>query len=310
MNTDWIDVNLDYLGDRLGPALRLATTTDFTPSPQLYDALFRASRFEFLIRQLCAHAGISIVPEVEVVGDSDVPLFDLQAGLRFSEKEIDAGGDYREVAPLSPKIRVGASHLRRPRSFCRICAHELAHHVLRSKLVRAPSEHEGEMLTDLAAVYVGFGKMVLNAAVDTGTASAKEPIHLSEKGVAYLGYPLLSYAYYVCQAKRGVGKRDMYSSLEGPCVRQVRAFTYHHGCERNWWTVVLELLGIAPALPQTDGIATYQGAWRLDENRYRVVACPRCGARARIPKSDKRLEVTCPKCRRVFLVEFRYKQQH
>jgi len=322
MNKDWVKLNLAHLRVELSRALPLELTTEFTPSASLYDALFRATDFTFLLRQLCEHVHIPTVPQVEVVGDSDVPLLDLQAGLKFSKKEIHSAGQYRSDTSLSSKITVGASYLRRPRAFCGICAHELAHHLLRSKSIMALSEHEGEMLTDLVAVYMGFGKLMLNGAVDTGTAYAQEPIHLAAKGVAYLGYPLLSYAYYLCQTMRGPGEEDMYGSLEGPCVDHVRAFSYHHGrgvnhcCERKtrWWAVALYyLVGIGPspapsppALPETDGTASYQGAWRLDMNRYKMVACPQCGARLKIPKSDKRLEVTCPNCRRVFLVAYRY----
>jgi hypothetical protein len=308
MNTEWINENLDYLEAELAPYCPIEKTAEYDPSTRLYNDLFHAGDFTYFVRQLCEHIRLPTVPEIEVVGDSDMPRLDLQAGLRFFEKEIDSAGDYSSRVPFKPKIRVGASHLRKPRTFAHICAHELAHHFMRYRFIKAPTEGQDEMLTDLTAVYLGFGKLMLNGAVDAKAASVGEPIHLSDKGVAYLGYPLLSYVYYICQIKRGAATRNIYSHLEPPCVQMVKAFAHAHGKRRSWWSSVLELLTahIAPRLPETDGTDIYQGAWRLDERRYRIAVCPGCGVKIKIPKSDKNLEVRCPKCRKEFLVGTRY----
>lgn len=193
------------------------------------------------MKQLCSHINLPVIPDIEVVGDSENPVLDLQSGLRFFDKVIDSAGDCSLRTPFAPKIRVGASHFRNVLG--RIPAHEMAHHFLHTKPIRSVVEDEDEMFTDLAAIYLGFGKLMLNSATGEPLESLLGPICLSEKGVVYLGYPLLAYSYCLCQAKRGINRKAIYQNLKEPCASLVRAFVYHQEEKRTFWVRLLEVLG-------------------------------------------------------------------
>jgi len=162
MNKQWIQQNLD----RLSTSCPCVSGREFAPTKNFYDRLFQAAEHDSFIQELCFHVGIQIIPEIEVVGDSEVPILDLQAGLRFFDKVIDSAGDYKQESITPGKIRIGASHLRHVHKFGHILAHEIAHHYLRLNLVHPTAEDEAEMFTDLTAIYLGFGKLMLNGAAD------------------------------------------------------------------------------------------------------------------------------------------------
>jgi len=302
MDKEWVEQNLDRLARALGESVPLYCTREFEPTKKFYDSLFQASEFSFIVRQLSSYINLPTIPDVEVVGDSKIPVLDLQSGLRFFDKVIDSAGDYSSRTPFAPKIRIGASHFRNVHVLGRILAHEMAHHFLRSKLIKSDKEDEGEMFTDSAAIYLGFGKLMLNSATGEPPESVLRPIYLSQEGNPYLGYPLLAYSYCLCQAKRGITKNAIYQHLREPGASMVKAFVYHRDKNRTFWLRSLEVFGFIPPLPDTDGRQIIKEAWRLDERRYRIVDCIACGAHLKVPKTEKVLEVRCPKCKKGFRV--------
>lgn len=306
MNKEWIKQNLGWLEQNLKGRLVSNIIHEFQPTEGFYSRLFQASEFNCILRQLCLHAGLSIVPAIEVVGDSDIPVLDLQTGSRYFEKVIDSAGVFRLKTPFSTKIRIGISQLYRVYNVGQILAHEVAHHFLSSKFIRPPKEDENEMFTDLAAIYIGFGKLIINGAVNQPPELVVKPILLSKEGSLYLGYPLLSYAYYLCQIKRGVKNSSLYQFVKGPCAGFVKSFNFYEDRKLTMWAKFLAVLFSIPKLPDTNGIQLLRDAWRVDERRYRIVKCAGCNAGLKIPKTGKMLSVTCPKCRKEFKVGIRY----
>ncbi len=67
---------------------------------------------------------------------------------------------------ITPQIAYAARLLENPQSFIATMAHELAHHVLAAGTAEAPpiERDEDEHLTDLTAVYLGFGVFLANSA--------------------------------------------------------------------------------------------------------------------------------------------------
>lgn len=307
MDKEWVEKNLDRLARALDESVPLYCTREFKPTKKFYDSLFQASEFSFIVRELSAYINLPTVPDIEVVGDSEIPVLDLQGGLRFFDKVIDSAGDYSSKTPFVSKIRIGASHFRNVHVLGHILAHEMAHHFLRSKLIKSDKQDEDEMFTDLVAIYLGFGKMMLNSATEERPESFLRPIYLSQEGTPYLGYPLLAYSYCLCQAKRGITKNAIYQHIREPCASMVRAFVYHQDNKRTFWIRLLEVLDFVPRLPDTDGRQIIKEAWRLDESRYRIIDCKGCGAHLKVPKTEKLLEVKCPKCKKKFWVKTRYK---
>lgn len=307
MDKEWVEHNLNRLARALDESVPLYCTREFEPTEKFYDSLFQASEFSFIVRQLSAYINLPTVPDIEVVGDSESPVLDLQGGLRFFDKVIDSAGDYSVKTPFVSKIRIGASHFRNVHVLGHILAHEMAHHFLRSKLIKPDKQDEGEIFTDLAAIYLGFGKLMLNSATGEPLESVLRPIYLSQEGIPYLGYPLLAYSYCLCQAKRGINRNAIYQHLKEPCASLVRAFVYHQEKKRTFWVRLLEVLGFVPRLPDIDGRRIIKESWRLDKSRYRIIDCIGCGAHLKIPKTEKVLEVKCPKCKKRFRVSIHYK---
>jgi hypothetical protein len=303
MNKEWIEQNIGYLEQKLIGNI----IYEFEPTEDFYTRVFQFSEFGSVLYQLCSHAGLSTVPEIEVVGDSDIPVLDLQSGSRYFEKVIDSAGDIHSTSPLSAKIRIGIHQLYHVRNVGRILGHEVAHHFLKSRIIRPVKEDENEMFTDLAAIHIGFGKLIINGAIDETPDSVVKPIHLSKQGTPYLGYPLLTYAYYLCQIKRGVPNPALYESVNGPCVTFIKSFDFYKDRKLTIWTRFLAMVSSIPKLPDTDGTKILQEAWRLNEQRYRIVKCVGCGASLKIPKKETMLSVTCPKCKKEFKVGVRYR---
>lgn len=302
MNKEWIEQNLNYLEQKTERNI----FSEFEPTEDFYNKVFQASEFSFVIRQLCSHVGLLTVPEVEVVGDSDTPVLDLQSGSRYFEKIIDSGGDISSSSPFSAKIRIGIHQLYRVYNVGQILAHEIAHHFLNSNFIRPIKDDENEMFTDLTAIYIGFGKLVINGAVDQSSDLVVKPIHIFKDGTHYLGYPLLAYAYYLCQIRKGVKKSDIYKFVKGPCRDFVRSFDFYKDKKLTIWTRFIAMFSSIPRLPDTNGTQILQKAWKLDERRYRIVKCIGCDASLKIPKTEKILSITCPKCKKEFKVGIRY----
>jgi hypothetical protein len=303
MNKDWIARNIDYLEDKTNRS----NLQEFEPTADFYKNLFESSKFSSVIGKLCSHVGILTVPEVEIVGDSDVLGLDLQTGKKYFEKVIDSAGDIRATSPISSKIRIGIHQLYRVHNVGQILAHEIAHHFLNAKIIRSSKDDEIEMFTDLTAIYIGLGKIIINGAVDQSPKFVNKPIHISSDGIPYLGYPLLSYAYYLNQIKKGFEKHNLYRFVKQPCRDFVRSFEFYEGRKLNMWTRFVAMVSSISKMPDTDGAQIIQDAWKFDERRYRIIKCVGCGVDLKIPKTEKTLIVTCHKCKTEFKVGVKYK---
>lgn len=301
MDKRWVEQTLERLATDLRSYVPLASVREFEPAPSLYDNLFRAADLNSAVKELCSHVGLGFASKIEVVGDSKDPVLDLEGGRQFFEKQIDSAGDYTSGHGLLPTIGVGASHFRRPHKLGHILAHEISHHFLNSKMIVPSHKDENEMLTDLTAVYLGYGKLVINGAADESPESVQRPVYVTDRGVPYVGYPLLAYAYCICQGRRGIAGSALYRNLKQPCATMVRAFARREG-RSGLWIRMLEGLGAIPSLPDTDGAAIVADAWRLNPDLHRIVKCVGCDGNLRIPKKESTLKVTCPTCRKTFEV--------
>lgn len=304
MNIKWVEQNLRRLSDSLDGFLPPSAFREFEPTPQFYDRLFHAAELNSAARELCHHIGLAVAPSVEVVGDRDDPVLDLEGGRSFFEKEIDSAGDYSTRPMSDSRIRIGASHFRSPNKLGHVLAHEITHHYADWKAIRPVKKAENEMLTDLLAVYLGFGKLVLNGAADEPPEASRKPVHITEKGVPYLGYPLLAYSYWHCQQTSAVKESNLLTNVKDPCATMVEAFRARRGKSRIW-LALLELFRAIPPLPDTDGAGLVKDAWRLDPDRHRIIPCLGCGRNLRIPKTESRLAITCPHCKKSFTVATR-----
>ncbi|CAM5763968.1 hypothetical protein LMIY3S_00989 [Labrys miyagiensis] len=112
------------------------------------------------------------------LGESDIALVQTdsppsQAGGLVINHGKHAAGTYswgwgRQEAP---QISYGAKLLDNPQSFIATMAHELAHHLLAKSAAETPpvDADEDEHLTDITAVYLGFGVFLANSAFNMQT---------------------------------------------------------------------------------------------------------------------------------------------
>ena len=289
MNKAWVDENLQLLRTALG------LYSELLPTPGLYKRLFDVSKLPGVVGDLARHAKIFPPPSVEIAGDSDIPVLDLQTGGRYERKVMDSAGDISGRLGARAKIRIGARQCYRVHSLGQILAHEISHEVLHSRAVTPRDASHAEMLADLAGVCLGFGKMMVNGAADQAAGGIGLPVYVSSSGVPYLGYPLLAYAYYRCQRMRGTSRADLYEGVKQPALRFLKAFEdLDRG--RHVWRSVMALVGFGAKEPETDGTQMVQNAWRVDPSRHNLIICVGCGVTLRVPVTGKPMQVRCPKC--------------
>jgi hypothetical protein len=179
-DSGWIIGHLDYLQRQKG-FQGVPTPSLLEPTGALYGLLSsgRTEGLQEFTRCLSEHVGLTPVPTTAY--DWDV------------EMEVNTAGQAR-LDRLSPVIRVGLRYTSRPRELAAILAHEVTHHYLDSAQIRLADTNENEKLTDLACVFLGLVKLLLNGVdirYDTSKAApADQPTRLG-----YLAIDALACAF-------------------------------------------------------------------------------------------------------------------
>ena len=147
-----------YLGEhRLKEAVVVEPTPHFFPDP--WDGSCKAA--EMLFKRVCGFMQIdpvSLTLEFWSEEQEDI-LPGLLAGSQRSE---GAGGTYSQQNGVD-HVRLNQKELADPESLVATMAHELAHVILLGRSGMPPDEPHMEALTDLAAIYLGFGIFTSNS---------------------------------------------------------------------------------------------------------------------------------------------------
>jgi len=82
--------------------------------------------------------------------------------IKNKENETDKGPGYYYYAYGSDKreIHLYDRCIYRPEHLLAILAHEITHHFMNLNSIEAPTQEENEILTDVLAIYLGFGKIL------------------------------------------------------------------------------------------------------------------------------------------------------
>jgi hypothetical protein len=180
----------------------------FEPTDAVY-ALLASSRtvdLQEFVHQLCEHIKLSPVPTVTY--DWDLTIEGSTVGLA----NLDS---------IFPKISVRLSYTNRPRELGALLAHEVTHHYLHRASFRSTDRDENERLTDLAAVFLGFGKLMLNGADVRYDAKKKAPIKKPVK-LGYLTMADLACAYDKVCCLNGVSTTEWTTHLSAEAVYYVQ----------------------------------------------------------------------------------------
>ena len=171
MNREWVDEKLKMLALRLqdfNVASAHAHRFFFEPTEDVCKKLESgdASDLQNVASSLAMH--LRIIPAPTVRYDWGLKMEPDVAG----QIKPDPYLDYIQI----PFFYVGKKYLLQG-----ILAHELTHALLKSRRILLEDSYENELFTDLTAVFVGLGKLLLNGYSDEGS------------GLGYLSPDLIAY---------------------------------------------------------------------------------------------------------------------
>jgi len=171
MNRAWIDDKLDMLDLKLSDFNAASVDSHkffFEPTEDVYKRLESGDEkhLQYVASSIAAHLGIISIPIVRY-----------DWGLKMGpEVAGQIRSDYCLAYIQIPFFYVGKKY-----SLGGILAHELTHHLLYSRHISLVDSNENELFTDLTAVFVGLGKLLLNGTLDEGG------------GLGYLSPDLIAY---------------------------------------------------------------------------------------------------------------------
>ena len=258
---------------RLG---QFGTTFELTPteSSNLLDPVLRVQR---IARHLAFHYRLN-VSVVIVTFRSDL----LVAG------HVELTNNWDFFVELNSKYKHDV------RSTAAILAHEIAHIFLHQNGIRFADTFENEVLTDTAAVLLGCGPVILNAADQTKNTSFSGLTVRTTTSSSHFGYISIDELGYV-QAKRDF---LLGSKLNG----FVRRGFPRSGYRRERWAFRMQR-----RRPPYARFKSAAGIWGEVRKLFRrnsthannekiTFACFFCSQRIRVPVLGKKLAVHCPTC--------------
>jgi hypothetical protein len=159
---DWQLECFEWLVSEFGADISITSRQLVLPQPGFFttDGEKGHALAERLFASVKAYAGMSDWP-VRLVADLPVPQY--QAGFYQPQPLKHAVGTFSLQADNMVEITYQPHLLASPQQLIATFAHELAHYVLSTATTKPPcADDEGEFLTDITAVYLGFGVFMAN----------------------------------------------------------------------------------------------------------------------------------------------------
>jgi hypothetical protein len=181
MNKQWVDEHLEMLSLRL---------KDFKPQPfyepteHIYERLESGDEhdLQFVASEISSYLGLNPVPKV---------IYDW--GLKM---EPDVAG---QIIPAVYEIRIPFFYAGKRHAVGSILAHEMSHAFLFCQGIWLEKLDENELLTDLAAVFLGLGNLLRN-----GLIVASNELGADVYLIGYLSPDLIDYGYQKVNASRSI----------------------------------------------------------------------------------------------------------
>lgn len=185
---DWIFDGFETLHEKLGPQKQLCRTPLVLPSPGAFVVEGESDRekAECIFRTVASYAGMADwhveLEGFESAGPRQVSEY------HFLKPEMSQAAGTFSAEGNSVLIRYDIGLVQQPQNLIATFAHELAHYLLAGYLPDSFADEDHELLTDLTAVYMGFGVFLANTAFEfegqqtfTGTGwSSRQMGYLSE----------------------------------------------------------------------------------------------------------------------------------
>lgn len=273
----WIDKEMAHLSSCLGP-FRINALDDFFFEPT--DAFYaltgsgKTTALNEAIQILAKHIGSNTAPIIEEWDGSSDPLV---VGDHDWTKDTTPAGSIRYRGPNHSRVSVNISNKHSPMIMAATLAHELTHHFLDTKTIRREGTEANEILTDLAAVYLGLGKLTLNGyeTISWTQHRKNQPVNYSYK-VGYLAPEDLALVLSEVCRFRSIPSESVKINLSP------RATT---------------LFGIAEKSCET---------FHLKQKLVGDRQCPRCGEYAKFAFSEDDDGLYCSKCGWEWIAIIRY----
>jgi len=161
--------------------------------------------------------------------------------------------------------------------FLSVLAHEVTHNYLYHHHINVPEEIDSEELTDLAAIFLGFGSTILRG---------YEPSPAIPCRLGYIDVTTIRRAILQAYSLRNWSVKDI--------VREFKWFESH----KYYFQLHL--------LPRSFFRASFSSKSRVEpnhrDNEKRIIPCNSCGQKLRIPNRPMSIKVKCPKCGSSFLI--------
>lgn len=189
MNKNWIDEKLKMLSQELGIFKLNTNEFYFEPTSGIYNMLETGEEEDLycVITEISRHLGIANITGVEY--EWGIKMAPEVAGQAIFDNE-------------AKKIRVPFFYAGKQYAVGTILAHEISHVFLFNKRIWLSDTNQNEMLTDLTAIFIGLGKLMINGLFVDANELKREG-HV----LGYLTPDLVVYSYKKVAAYRSIESR-------------------------------------------------------------------------------------------------------
>jgi len=187
MNEEWVNEKLNSLSLKLGIFKPNPYEFYFEPSEKIYEKLESGDEhdLQYVATEIARHIGVVYTPTVKY-----------DWGLKM---EPEMAGQIRFTTPLH-YIQIPFFYVGKKYALGAILAHEMTHAFLISKGIFLNEKNENEMFTDLAAICIGLGKLLVNGQIVVTNGYPSEA-HV----LGYLSPELIAYCYRKVNIYRSIG---------------------------------------------------------------------------------------------------------
>lgn len=161
--------------------------------------------------------------------------------------------------------------------FLSVLAHEVTHNYLYHHHLNAPNRIDPEEMTDLAAIFLGFGSTILRGYEPSSAISCR---------LGYIDASTIRRAIIQAYSLRNWRVKDI--------VHEFKWFESHK--------YFFQLNLLPRAVFKSFFQAKSSIATNKKTNGKRIIQCNSCGQKLRVPNSTTSLKVNCPKCGNSFII--------
>jgi hypothetical protein len=201
VNELWVKAHLELLKSKIQDCKAVSLHVAFEPTDTFYARLAEGEEEDLQL----ASGEIAQYMELEVA-----PAVHYDWGVKM---ELGVAGLIKHHS----YIQIPFAYLGKKFALGGILAHEMTHAFLFNREIVLEDPQENEALTDLAAIFIGLGKLILNGYITTGLSHTLEIL-------GYLSPELLSFAYKKVCVLRSIRKKMITAHLTPEALRVIRRY--------------------------------------------------------------------------------------